>query len=119
MANEKDKKKEKNPFMIDVGIRIQKYRDIRNITQEELAEKVDLTTKHLSRLENGYHDPQFTTVVKIAETLDIPLNALLPDMSDDDIRMFLESIKPDVKKLSPEQKKFIQNMIKQLSEIDD
>lgn len=119
MAKEKDNKKEKNPLMIDVGMRIQKYRDIRNVTQEQLAEKVDLTPKHLSRLENGYHDPQFTTIVKIAETLDIPLNALLPDMSDDDIRMFLESIKPDVEKLNSEQKKFIQNMIKQLAEIDD
>ena len=119
MTNKDNSNKSKNPLLVDMGIRIQRYRYAKDLSQEQLAEIADVTTKHLSRVESGYHDLKFTTAIKIANSLNIPVEALAIDIPDDDINMFLKSIQPDVEKLSPKQKKFIKNMIKQLSEIDD
>lgn len=119
MANDNNSKKSKNPLLVDIGIRIQRYRYAKDLSQEQLAEIIEVTTKHLSRVENGYHDLKFTTIIKIANALNIPVDALVTDMVDDDISVFLKSIQPDIEKLSPKQKEFVKNMIKQLSEIDD
>lgn len=114
-----DTKKEKDPIVAEIALRIREYRESRHLTQDYIAEKANISQKHLSRVESGYHDPKFTTIIKVANALNIPVDALATDMADDDISVFLKSIQPDVEKLSSEQKKFIKSMIKQLAEIDD
>ena len=43
------------------------------LTQEELAEKVDLSVQHVSRLECGAYIPNLSTFFKIVKILDINL----------------------------------------------
>ena len=43
------------------------------MTQEALAEKVDLTPQYLSRLEGGHQSPSVETVARLAEALDLEL----------------------------------------------
>jgi transcriptional regulator with XRE-family HTH domain len=47
------------------------------LTQQELAERADIATMHLSKLENGTGNPSLGTVKRIAAALDVPASALL------------------------------------------
>ena len=107
-----------DPIMIKVGQRIQKYRTQRNLTQDQVAERAGISQKHLSRIEQGYHNPRFDMIIQIANALSIPIDALAKDMSDDDMTVFLESIKPEIEKLSPGQREYVKKSIELLNEIN-
>ena len=48
----------------------------RGISQEELAERVDITRTQVSRYETGKSLPDFRTIIKIADVLDVSLDYL-------------------------------------------
>ena len=54
------------------GAKIVYYRKIRNLRQEELAEKASITPQYLSRIENGGYSKNvsLSTLMKIAGVLD-------------------------------------------------
>lgn len=56
-----------------LGARLKEIRKARGLTQEALAEKVDLTPQYLSRLEAGHQSPSVETVARLAEALDLEL----------------------------------------------
>lgn len=62
--------------MIDksaIGRIIQKLRKDKNLTQEELAEKIDLSTNYLSKVERGLSVLNVETFLKMAKVLDFSL----------------------------------------------
>jgi ribosome-binding protein aMBF1 (putative translation factor) len=61
-----------------VGGRIKQARECAGLTQIELSEKAGLPQSHISRLENGQHNPSFSTLDKISKALDIPISQLDP-----------------------------------------
>ena len=61
--------------------KIQKYRIARRLTQENLAEKVDLSVSYISEIENGKKRPSLKTLEKIAAALEVSLVSL---MGEDD-----------------------------------
>ena len=65
--------------MSNVGINIRKYREIKNLTIEELALKVRVGTKTLESYENGENIPNLQTVLKISTALDVPASELLDE----------------------------------------
>lgn len=62
-----------------IGERIAYYRKKRHLTQKELAEKCNIYHTTLSLYENDKATPKMDTLQKIAQALDVPLKALLPD----------------------------------------
>ena len=62
-----------------VGQRIKAAREAKNLTQEELAALVNLSTTHVSVIERGLKVTKFDTFVAIANALDISADALLID----------------------------------------
>jgi len=58
------------------GERLKKLRKMRKMSQEKLAEKSDISSKYLSRIELGYHFPSLDIIVKFAKILDVPLEEL-------------------------------------------
>ena len=48
-----------------------KYRILRKITQEELAELMDLSPRQLQRIENGESTPSLKTLQKLISILNI------------------------------------------------
>ena len=65
-----------------VGRRIQEARKARGITQAELAQMVDLSTKYISNVECGFKTPKLNTFVAIANALQCDANQLLADVLD-------------------------------------
>jgi transcriptional regulator with XRE-family HTH domain len=55
-----------------LGERVREHRRTRNMTQEALAEALDLSVAYVSLIERGGRNPPYTTVVAIARALGVP-----------------------------------------------
>ena len=66
--------------MIAIGSRIKEAREQAHLTQEELAEIVDISPTHMSVIERGVKTPKLDTFVKIANALNLSADALLQDV---------------------------------------
>lgn len=105
---------EKDALLLEIGNRIQKYRTQRNLTQEQVAEKAGISQKHLSRIEKGYHNPRFDMIIQVAKALNVPTDALAKDLSNSDVDVFLENIRPNIEKLSTKQLEYLKKNIELL-----
>ncbi len=56
-----------------LGKRIQELRRARNLSQEDLAEKLDLNAKYLGFVEQGRANPTLTVLIGIAKALKVDL----------------------------------------------
>lgn len=109
--------KEKKPTVVKIGQRIQKYRSDRKLTQDQVAELAGISQKHLSRIEQGYHNPRFDMIIQIANALNIPTDALARDLSDNDVCVFFESIRPYIEKMNSKQLNYIKKNIELFCDI--
>jgi ribosome-binding protein aMBF1 (putative translation factor) len=55
-----------------LGERVREHRRTRGLTQEALAEALELSVAYVSLIERGGRNPPYTTVVAIARALGIP-----------------------------------------------
>ena len=62
-----------------LGKRIKEYRVKRNLTQEVLSEKVEISSVFLSQIENNKRIPSLETVYKVAKALNISIDSLFDD----------------------------------------
>lgn len=53
----------------EIGTRISKRRTACGLTQDQLAEKINLSSNHLSGIENGTQHPSLTALVLISQQL--------------------------------------------------
>ena len=67
---------------MEIGRRIADARVAKRLTQEQLAECCDCTTKHISNLECGNVGPSFPTIAKIGKVLDTGTDYYLYNISD-------------------------------------
>ena len=63
-----------------VGQRIKDAREAKNLTQEELAALVNLSSTHVSVIERGLKVTKLDTFVAIANALDVSADELLVDV---------------------------------------
>ena len=63
----------------EIGQRIRKYRKIKGLSQEQLAEAVDISVTHLSHIETGNTKLSLPVFVEITKALEIQANDLLAD----------------------------------------
>ena len=61
----------------DIGKRIRTIRQERNMTQEQLAEKVGVGVTHISHIETGSGIPSLQVLIDIINTLDCSADELL------------------------------------------
>jgi transcriptional regulator with XRE-family HTH domain len=62
-----------------LGERVREERRGRGLTQESLAESLDLSVAYVSLIERGGRNPPYTTVVAIARALGVPMSRLVTD----------------------------------------
>lgn len=63
--------------MADVGKNIKKIRKEKNLTQDDLAERLHCTRQTISNYENGKSEPHIELLVEIAGVLDVEVNDLI------------------------------------------
>lgn len=59
------------------GKRLKELRNIKGMTQEELAEKVNITREHLGRLERGKYGCSIDLLIELSYTLNASTDYLL------------------------------------------
>ncbi len=59
-----------------LGKSIKSYRELRGLTQEKLADKINKNLSFLGKIEVAYSRPSFGTIIDIANALDISLKEL-------------------------------------------
>mgnify|MGYP001614139882 FL=1 len=62
---------------MNIGEKIRKAREFKDVSQQYLADQLNISQKQLSRIENDHVSPTFETLEKICESLDIKLHELL------------------------------------------
>lgn len=92
-----------------IAKRIRAARKAAHLTQAELAEKINISTNAVAKLETNLMNVSLQTLINIANELDIDMNYLLSDSNDindkdENIDLFLENI---IANLSMREKAFI------------
>ena len=64
---------------LTTGDRIKETRKMRGLTQEQLAEKVDITLEYISQIERGLKVPSMQVFVGLVDALDVSADYLLRD----------------------------------------
>jgi len=72
----------KPPLPLSLGGRIKELRKDRGWSQRELAARSNVSQTRLSKYENGTHQVPLGALIRIAHTLALPVDALLPDTGD-------------------------------------
>lgn len=67
-----------------LGLNIKQERLKNNLTQDQLSEKLDIYTSYLGRIERGERNVPLSTLIKIANLLDVSIDYLLKDSTAKD-----------------------------------
>lgn len=62
-----------SPLHVNVGKQIQKLRELKGISQQELAAKCNFEKSNMSRLEAGRVNPTLSTLEKVANALGVSM----------------------------------------------
>ena len=84
MGKNRKKKIEHEEVVARFARRLKELRVERGMTQAELAERAEVTTTYVSKLENAGAAPGIDLVQKLATALGVGVNSLFPDESPDD-----------------------------------
>ena len=85
-----------------IGKRIKSAREKKGLTQEQLAEQVNLSPMHISVIERGNKLPRLETLIKIANVLDVSADTLLQDVVNNQIKLHTSEASNLIAKLSRE-----------------
>ena len=66
-------------YKLQIGTRIKAARLLKGLTQDSLAEKLDVSTSCISRYETGVAVASIATLIRIAQILDVGIEYLLYD----------------------------------------
>lgn len=61
----------------EIGKRIRKYRKLKNLSQEQLAEKINISTTHMSHIETGSTKLSLQVLVDLATILEVNTDNLI------------------------------------------
>ena len=98
----------------NIAGKIKSARKFADLTQAELAEKINISTNAVAKLENNLMAPSLQTLINIANVLNIDLNYLLRDekiavKEEAQTDLLLDTL---IHRLSPREKEFIIHVIK-------
>lgn len=77
-----------------IGANVRRVRMVKEITQEELAEQVDVTRTSIANLERGHQRISIHTVYLTAMALDVPVERILPNLEQLKAAASAETILP-------------------------
>lgn len=100
----------------ELGKRIRAERIKLNLTQEKLAEKIEISESFLGHIERGDRKLSLETLIKISQTLNISIDYLLLGTMKQPPDTFLIEIINMLDKMDKEQSSMLLKMIKVLAD---
>jgi len=67
-----------------IGSRIKAIRKREKLTQEKLAEKMDINSKYLSSIERGLENPTLDTLINLSESLEVEMDEFFTHIEIED-----------------------------------
>lgn len=95
-----------------IGQRIRKVRRAHGLSQEELAERINISTTHMSHIETGNTKLSLPVLVDIAAILEVRTDDLLSDGEKLTISTALEEIAAILERCSAQEAKIIVEIVK-------
>ncbi len=95
----------------DFGTKIKAYRELKNLSQEALAEKLDVTSKTISQWENNKSTPKYSSLIMLCKFLEIPENDLLFRQEENN-NSFIGKIVEIASQISPTRHKQVLEILK-------
>ena len=102
--------------MIVIGSKIKEARERAHLTQEELAEIIDISPTHMSVIERGVKTPKLDTFVKIVKALNLSADALLLDGMEQVNDSIVAELSVRLGRLSDKDQNRILNAVRALTE---
>lgn len=94
-----------------VGKRIQEFRKSKGLTQEELAEIVNITPHYLSALERGIYNIKLETLVNILNCLERSADEVFCDVVKRAYAVKANRLSAKLEKLSPDEQNRIYDVV--------
>lgn len=94
-----------------IGKNIRKFREIKKLRQEDLAEKTDLTTNYIGMIERGEKIPSLETFINILNSLGVSADMVLSDVLDNGYTVKDSLLNEKLEKLVPEDRNKIYEVI--------
>ncbi len=94
---------------VKIGQRIRKYRKEKGLSQEQLAEKIWISTTHMSHIETGSTKLSLPVLVDISKVLDVSTDELLFDRTEQSVNS--EKINKLLSSCSPKNQKLIEDIV--------
>lgn len=101
-----------------IGSRIKQARLAKNMTQEDLADKIDISVAFLSRVERGNSHINLKRLNQLCGLLDVSEGYLLNGVSSSSENYLDKEFTDLIKSVSPEKQKLIYNVAKTIAETD-
>ena len=95
-----------------IGQRIRKLRRARGLSQEELAEKVNISVTHMSHIETGNTKLSLPVFVDIAAALEVRTDELLDTPAAETTSTSLDDIAAVLERCSAQEAKVIADIVK-------
>lgn len=94
-----------------IGKNIRKFREIKKLRQEDLAEKTDWTTNYIGMIERGEKIPSLETFINILNSLGVSADMVLSDVLDNGYTVKDSLLNEKLEKLVPEDRNRIYEVI--------
>lgn len=94
-----------------IGKNIRKFREIKKLRQEDLAEKTDLTTNYIGMIERGEKIPSREAFINILNSLGVSADMVLSDVLDNGYTVKDSLLNEKLEKLVPEDRNRIYEVI--------
>ena len=101
---------------VAIGARIKAARERVHLTQEQLAEIVDISPTHMSVIERGVKTPKLDTFIRIANALGVSADALLQDGVEQANDSIMAELSLRIGRLPQKEQNRILNAIRALTE---
>ncbi len=98
-----------------IGQRIKQARLAKNLTQEDLAEKIDISVAFLSRVERGNSHINLKRLNQLCRLLDVSEGYILNGASSNSNNYLEQEFAELLKSCSPEKQKLIYNVAKTIA----
>ncbi len=96
----------------EIGQRIRRFRKAHDMSQETLAERVGISTTHMSHIETGNTKLSLSVLVQLATVLEVRTDDLLFDYTDTRITEMTNEIVEILEGCTPQQLRFMKDMIR-------
>lgn len=95
----------------DVGKRIQHFRKRKGLTQEQLAEMINMSPNHLSAIERGVYGVKLDTLVEIMNFIDCTADDLFADVMKCGYKIKASRLSDELSGLSTEEQQKIFDVV--------